>query len=57
MLSLCNVALVTALSLQIKTFLRQMGQPIDRDSLHTILMDEAQVGRPDVANEHACPHA
>jgi hypothetical protein len=32
-----------------KTFLKQMGQPIDRDSLHTILMDDAQVEQHDVA--------
>lgn len=28
---------------QIKTFLKQMGQPIDRESLHTILMNEKQL--------------
>lgn len=28
---------------QIKTFLRQMGQPIDQESLHSILLNEAQV--------------
>ena len=26
-----------------KLFLKQMGQPIDRDSLHSILMTEEQV--------------
>ncbi len=28
---------------QMKIFLRQMGQPIDRESLHTILLTEEQV--------------
>ena len=28
---------------QVKTFLREMGQPIDDDILHTILMTEDQV--------------
>ena len=28
---------------QLKTFLRQMGQPIDKEALHTILLTEQQV--------------